>query len=73
MIRFNDVDNRLHKGRRGEEFTVVLSCLHGECHQEIFIDAAKDVAAAIAERFAVEDSQDVFQQVAFELGVSRGS
>ncbi len=48
MVGLDDVDDGLHKRRRGEKLAVVLRPLHGELHQEILIDAPEDIAGGIA-------------------------
>ena len=62
----------LHQRGRREELAVVLGALHGELHQEVFVDASEHIAAGGAERLAVEDAQEIFQQVALELIVVLG-
>lgn len=54
---------------RGEEVAVILRALHGEFHQEIFVDAPEDLASGGAERLAVEDAEDVFEDVVLEFVV----
>ena len=72
VVRLDDVDDGLHERGRREELAVVLRALHGELHQEVFVDAPEDVAAGGAERLAVEDAQQVFEQVVLELVVVLG-
>src|SRR5437867_1795990 len=69
VVRLDDVDEGLHERRRGEELAVVLRALHGELHQEVFVDAPEHVAAGGAERLAVEDAKQVFKKGALEFGV----
>ena len=45
VVRLDDVDDGLHQRGRGEELAVVLRALHGEFHQEVFVDPAEDIAA----------------------------
>ncbi len=72
VVRLDDVDDGLYQGRRGEEFAVVLRPLHGEFHQEVFIDAAEEIAAGGTYRLGVEGSQDIFQQCVVKLGILLG-
>ena len=44
VVRLDDVDDGLHERGRSEELAVVLGALHGELHQEIFVDAAEHIA-----------------------------
>lgn len=72
MIRLNDIDDGLHQRGRGEEFAVVLRALHGELHQEIFIDSAKEIAAGGAYGLGIEGAENFFQQGIGELGIFLG-
>jgi hypothetical protein len=49
------VHDHLDKGRRREEFAVVLGALDSELHQKILIDPAEYVAAGGLQGFSVED------------------
>ena len=72
VVGFDDVDDGLDERGRGEELAVVLRALHGELHEEVFVDAPEDIAAGGAEHFAVEDAEDLFEEVALELVVVLG-
>ena len=41
-----------------------------ELHQEVFVDAPEDIACGRAERLAVEDAEDVFEQVACRVATA---
>ena len=62
VVRLDHVDDGLHERGRGEELAVVLRALHGELHEEVFVDASEDIAAGSTERLAVENAEQIFQQ-----------
>ena len=72
VVGLDDVDDGLDERRRREELAVILRPLHGELHQEVLVNAPEDIAGGGAENFAVEDAQQVFEQVVLELVVVLG-
>ncbi len=44
VIGLDDIDDGLHERGRREELAIVLRALHGELHQEVFVDAPEDIA-----------------------------
>ncbi len=72
MVGLDDVDQRLHQRGRREKFAIVLRALHGELHQEIFIDAAKHIARGLAQGLAVKAAQQVFEQLVVKAVVVFG-
>ncbi len=69
---FDDVDQRLHQRRWREKFAVVLCALHGELHQEIFVNAAKHITRGVAQGIAVKAAQQVFEQLVVKAVVVFG-
>jgi len=51
VLRLDYVDDGLDEGRRGEELAGILRALHTEPHEELFVDAAEDVASGGAQSF----------------------
>ena len=72
VVGLDDVHQGLHQRRRREEFAVVLGTLHGELHQEVFVDTAKHVASGVAQGFRVKAAQQVFEQFFLETVVVFG-
>lgn len=72
VVRFDDADNGLHDRRRGEELAAVLSALHRELHEEVFVDASENIAPGGTEGLAVENAEEVFKERVLELGVVLG-
>ena len=72
VVRLDDVDEDLHERGRGEELAVVLRALHGELHQEVFVDAPEDVATGGAKRLAVEDAEQIFEKSVLEFRIIFG-
>jgi len=72
VLRLDDVDDGLHQRGRREELAAVLRPLHGELHQEVFVDAPEHVARGAAQGLAVEDAQQVLEQARVEAVVVLG-
>src|SRR5688572_24687160 len=68
MVGLDDVHDRLHKRRWRKELTVVLRTLHGELHQEVFIDTTKHVPTRCAQSFAIKHSQHLFEKSVVKPG-----
>jgi len=47
VIRLNDVDDGLNDCGRREELAVVVGLLDGKLGEEVFVDAAEDVAGGL--------------------------
>ena len=54
------------RGRR-EELAVVVRALLGELGEEVFVDAAEDVARRRAQLLAVEHAHQVFEHLVLEV------
>ena len=72
VVRFDDVNDGLHERGRGEKFAVVLCPLHGELHQEVFVNPPEDITAGILQCFRIKFPQDIFQQLVFKLVILFG-
>src|ERR1017187_5275606 len=72
VVGLDDVDNGLDQGRRSEKLAVILRALHGELHEEVFVDAAEHVARGAAQSFAIEDAKQVFEDIRFEVAIVLG-
>ena len=63
---FDHIDDRLNKRHGREELTAFLSPRHGELVQEVFVDAAEDVARGLLQSLAVKDAKQLPQQCGLE-------
>jgi hypothetical protein len=66
VIRLDDVDDHAHQRRRREELAAFLRAAHGELVEEVFVDAAEHVAGGGLDGGAVEDLDQLGQQVGLE-------
>ena len=57
---------RLHDRRRREELAVVVRLLDGELGEEVFVDAAEDVARGVFDLLTVEVPHQVFEHLGLE-------
>ena len=72
VVGLDHVDEHLHQRGRREELAIVLRALHCELHQEIFVDTPEHIAGGGAERRAVENAEQVSEDVVLELVVVLG-
>ena len=72
VVRFDDIHDGLDQGRRSEELAAVLRPLHGELHEEVFVDAPEDIPFGAVQGFPVENTEEVFKHGALEDGVVFG-
>ena len=62
----------LHDRGRREELAVVVRLLHRELGEEVFVDAAEDIAAGLLDLLAVEQAHQVFEDLRLEDAVVLG-
>ena len=66
VVRLDDIDDCLHERRRREELAVIVGLLNGELSEEVFVDAAEDVAGGLADPLAVKQTHQVFEHLGFK-------
>jgi hypothetical protein len=66
VVWLDDVDDHAHQRRRREELAAFLCAAHGELVEEVFVDAAEHVAGGGLDGGAVEDLDQLGQQVGLE-------
>ena len=66
MVGLDDVDDGLHERGRREELAVVVRALHGELHQEVFVDAPEHVAGGGAHGLRCRKSASGLRAAVFE-------
>ena len=69
LRRLKHVDQHLYQRFRREEHTVVRGYRLGKLREEIFIDAADDVATHFVDGFVIEDAKQFAQKVIGKHGV----
>jgi hypothetical protein len=70
VVRFDDIDDHAHQRGRREELAAFLRAALRELVEEVFVDAAEDIAGGTPQGFAVEDFDDLSQQIGLEGGVA---
>ena len=70
--RLQHIDDHLDQGFGREEHAVVLGDIFGKLIEEIFVNAANDIAAYFVQGAVVEDAQQLGQQFIREHGVILG-
>ena len=69
VIRFNDIDNHLHKRHWSKKFTVIVCLLIRKLGEEIFVNTAKNIPGSLFECWIVECPQQLPQHVIAELQI----
>ena len=70
LFRLQNIDDHFYKGFRREEHTVI-GCDHGsEFTEEVFINAAYDIAADIVKCAVIENTEKLRQQLVGEIRIA---
>jgi hypothetical protein len=69
MVGLDYFGDHADQRHRCEEFAVIVRFEVGELRQEIFVDAAEDVATRLLEFVRVERAQQLTEHIVVEFGV----